>query len=240
MSIASVFIVQSSNRSARTQRAAAPRVSPFFCCAMRKAIEESSTDLRPLTPDLRFQSLGLGVLLRVAAARGGRPKRLLYCGEQARAVEAARYPPALDEGYVARLFADDDRDGVCVFGDADGRAVSRAEVFRDHAVERERQKARGGRDAVAADDDRAVMQRRFGVEYRDEQVVGEFGVHLHAALYDIAQGDAALDDDECAGLRRGERRRGEHYLVVDALAELPSVTGEKRHAEAVAKVYERL
>src|ERR1043166_8593176 len=79
---------------------------------------------------------------------------------------------------------------------------------------------------MAADDDRAVVQGRRGVEDGDEQVVRKLGVHLHAALDDVAEVDAALDDDERAGLGRGEGGRGEHDLVVDALAKLPAVAKE--------------
>ena len=80
------------------------------------------------------------------------------------------------------------------------------------------------------------MQRRRRVEDRDEQIVAEFGVHLDAAVDDVLQTDAALDDDERAGLRGSQSRRGEHDLVVDAFAELAAVARENGQAKRLPNV----
>src|SRR5437764_965741 len=79
------------------------------------------------------------------------------------------------------------------------------------------------------------MKWRGRIKDRDKEVVTEFGFELDAAVRDILQTDAALDDDERARLRRSERCCGEHDLVIDAFAELPAMPSGKRHAHAVAE-----
>ena len=78
---------------------------------------------------------------------------------------------------------------------------------------RQRQEARGGRDPVALDDHRAVVQRRPRLEDAQQQVVGQRGVERNAALDVVAQADVALDgDDRARPLARQHRRRHDQFL----------------------------
>src|SRR5687768_8087436 len=112
--------------------------------------------------------------------------------------------------------------------------MTRAEISRETRVQRQRQKARRGCDAVPAHDDRTVVQRTCSIENAQQQVVTEFGVELYAAVDDVLQPDVALDYDQRARLGRCERRCGEYHLVVNAFAKL-SVNTRKRHAKPVAE-----
>ena len=47
----------------------------------------------------------------------------------------------------ARFLGDQHDQGVAIFGDSDGRAMPRSELFGNHGIERKRQKAAGRRDA---------------------------------------------------------------------------------------------
>ena len=94
------------------------------------------------------------------------------------------------------LLGHDDRDGVVLLGQADRRAVPRAELAAQHRLHRQRQEAGGGGNAALLDDDRAVVQRRRRLEDADQQVVGHLRVERNAALDVVAQADLALEHDD--------------------------------------------
>jgi hypothetical protein len=60
--------------------------------------------------------------------------------------------------------------------------MARPQLAIDARVGGERQEARGGGNAVALDDDRAVVQRREALKDADQQVVGQPGFEQDAAL----------------------------------------------------------
>ncbi len=96
---------------------------------------------------------------------------------------------------------------------ADGRAMPRPELAAHTRVDGQRQEAGGRGDAVLLEDDRAVVQRRAGLEDRHQQVVGQLRVERDAALDVVAQADLTLDrDDRARLLRRQHRGRDDDFL----------------------------
>ena len=75
-------------------------------------------------------------------------------------------------------------------------------------IHRQRQKAGGGRDAVALDDGRAVVQRRSGLKDARQQVVGDHRVERNAPFDVVAQADLPLDHDDRADPARRQVGRG--------------------------------
>ena len=117
----------------------------------------------------------------------------------------------------ARLLGDDDDDGIGDLADADARAMARAEVAADIVVLRQRQDAARRRNAVIADDDRAVMERRLGEKQVAQQLRGDAGIHDGAALLVFQQRDGALEDDKHARALLGHDLAGLHGLLDDAV-----------------------
>ena len=103
----------------------------------------------------------------------------------------------------ARLLGDDNRNRVVLFGEAERRAVAGAEIAAHAWIDRQRQKTGRGRDAIALDDDRAVVQRRRWLEDARQQVVGDHRVERNAALDVVAKADLPLEHDD--GARCGAR-----------------------------------
>ncbi len=103
---------------------------------------------------------------------------------------------------AARLFGNDDRNRIVLFGQADRRAMARAEVPRELRVDRQRQKARRRGHAIVLHDDRAVVQRRLRLKDAHEQIVGEHGVERKPRLDVVPQADLPLDDDDRADALR--------------------------------------
>ncbi len=83
------------------------------------------------------------------------------------------------------------------------------------------------------------MQRRVRVENRDEQVIGQHGIHLHAEVDDVLQSDFAFDDDERADLARSESRRREDDLVEVGVLGQGALTQTDRISKRLADVHER-
>src|SRR5262245_48163576 len=147
-------------------------------------------------------------------------------------VELAADLAARDERDRARLLRHHDRDRVGVLGDADGRTVTAAEGTAELGVDGQGKEARGGRDPVALDHDRAVVERGARVEDADQEVVGEQGVEGDSGLDVAAQAHLALDHHDRPRVLRGERGRGEHDLVDHLLLALGREgEGERRLAE---------
>lgn len=108
------------------------------------------------------------------------------------------------EGDVACFFADDDRDGVGGFGDADGGAVPEphgtvAEFFLADGKD-----AACGVDAVVCEDNSAVMEGGFGVKDGEEEGLAEFALDEFARFGVVGEVDAALDGEEGAEAFFGE------------------------------------
>src|SRR5229473_4159823 len=81
----------------------------------------------------------------------------------------------------------------------------------------------------------AIVQRRFGIEYTDQQIVTEFGVELHAAINDVLQPYIALDYDQCARLSGRQGRGGEDNFIVSTFAKLSQMPLREGHAKTIAK-----
>ncbi len=78
------------------------------------------------------------------------------------------------------------------------RAVPRPERTIDHRRLRQRKDARRADDRVAADDDRAIMQRRVGSEDRGEQVGRDLRLHHRPGVHVLVEGNLSLDGDDRA------------------------------------------
>ena len=109
---------------------------------------------------------------------------------------------ALGDGDAARLFGDNDHDGVGDLAKTDGRPVARAVGFGDLAL-RDREDALGRHHAVAFDHGGAVVQGGVLKEDVFQQRGGHFGVQGDAALGDEFQVALLTDDDQGAGLGLG-------------------------------------
>ena len=121
--------------------------------------------------------------------------------------------PASQKDTAAALLRHDDGDRVVFFGDADRRAVPRAEFAAEVGVDASAGGSRPQpRRDPACDDHRAVVQRRRRLEDRHQEVVRHVGVERDAALDVVAQADLALDHDDappsaCAASDRRRERR---------------------------------
>ena len=73
----------------------------------------------------------------------------------------------------------------------------------------------GGQDRLAADDDRAVVERGARREDRAQQVGRDVAVDHHPGLGDLLEAGLALEDDERAVAVRGQVRGGPGHLVGD-------------------------
>jgi hypothetical protein len=107
-------------------------------------------------------------------------------------------------GNTARFFGNHQRQTVGLLGDADGRAVARAEAGRHRRIDGQRQKAVGGRDPVLLHDHRAIVQGAARMKDGQQQVARQLGVQPHAAFDEGAQSDVPLDHDQRAGFIRGQ------------------------------------
>ena len=108
-----------------------------------------------------------------------------------------------------------------------------AELTAHSRIDRQRQEARRRGNAILLDDDRAVVQRRAGLEDRHQQVVGQRRVDRNAALDVVAQPDLPLDGDDGARPLRREHGRGHDQLLDRFVGRLlpVEVAEERRLAE---------
>ena len=83
-------------------------------------------------------------------------------------------------------------------------AVAQAEVAVEVLALADGENAGGGEDAVVADDEAAVVQRRLRLENGDDQFRRELAVDVHAALGEDADVGLPLDGDERAELAVGQ------------------------------------
>ena len=105
---------------------------------------------------------------------------------------------AADGADDARLLADDDREHVALFGDADRRAVTRAQLLGNVHLLRQRQKATCRQHPLSLDDDRAVMQRALGAEYALQESRRDHRLQPRAGIENVRRHFGAYDDDQCA------------------------------------------
>src|SRR3981081_2230313 len=86
----------------------------------------------------------------------------------------------------------------------------------------------GRRDEpVGGDHDRAVMQRRLGVEDRLQHLGGDLAVDAHAGGGVILQSDVALEGDQSAGLLGAQTLGGADRLRDRLAVETRVVTRER-------------
>ena len=116
---------------------------------------------------------------------------------------------------------------------ADARAVARAEIRAEVRVARQRQDTAGRRDAAIPDHDRAVMQRRLGIENILEQLRRHVRIDDGAAAHLLIERHAALKNDERTGLGRRQLRAGGNGLRND-------IVHAQRLERLCAKARERL
>ena len=90
--------------------------------------------------------------------------------------------PAARDRDRAGLFRNDEHDGVGLLGQAERRAMARAEARMRQRLFGERQKASRRLDAALAHDHRAVVQGRRGREEREQQLLREIGVEGSSAF----------------------------------------------------------
>src|SRR4051794_31494990 len=99
--------------------------------------------------------------LRFSPRHGGGPmEERLQSRPQSITVQAALHLAVDDHRNGACLFRNDDRDGVVLFSQANRSTVTRAILLAQPGIDREREEARRGRNAIVLYDDGAVMQRR--------------------------------------------------------------------------------
>ena len=110
-------------------------------------------------------------------------------------IEAALDLPLGDERYRP-VSSDTTMARIVLFGQAEGRAMPRSELLAQLWIDRQRQKARGRRDAIVLNDHGAVVERRVQLEDAHQQVVRHHGIERDAALDVIAQADLPLDGDD--------------------------------------------
>ena len=70
----------------------------------------------------------------------------------------------------------------------------------DIFAESQRQDRAGGNDFVVADDNCAVVQRRFGIKNRLQKQVMHLGIKNDSIIYIALKLDIALDNDQCTAL----------------------------------------
>src|SRR5262249_59420479 len=94
----------------------------------------------------------------------------------------------------------------------EGGGRARAEALAEAGLERQREKAGRGRDALARDDDGAVVKGSARREERHEQIVGDLRVEGNAVLDVGLQALPPLEDDQGSDAAARKRRRGEHEV----------------------------
>ena len=82
--------------------------------------------------------------------------------------------------------------------------MARAELRRERAVLRQRQEAARRDQPLAANDRRAVMQRRIRNEHIHQKIRRDETVDLDARRTDVVEPHVALDDEQRADLIRRE------------------------------------
>ena len=103
----------------------------------------------------------------------------------------------------------------------------------DRGIGGQGKEARRGRDAIALDNHRAVVQRPLGLENRAQQVVRDGGVEGHSAFDERAEAGFALHHDQRADLGFLQLIQRQHDLVDDFAAfELSAQTEEAAAAQA--------
>ena len=123
--------------------------------------------------------------------------------------------PLMARETVAGLLGNDDDRRVRLLREPDGRQMARPRLERaPQAVGgRQRQEAGGRDDLVALDDDGPVVEGRVREEDRDQQVLGQDGVDLGAAVGVGRERDLLLDGDQGPDLLLGQEIDGLEEVV---------------------------
>ena len=88
--------------------------------------------------------------------------------------------------------------------------------------------------------DSAVVEWAGRVKNTHHQIVTKLGVEVYSAIGKILQSHVPLNNNQCAGLRRGKRCRGQYDFIVDTFAELAMMSPRKWHAKTIAESNQRL
>ena len=137
---------------------------------------------------------------------------------------------ALDgQGDGPGLLGDDDDRRVRLLREPDGGQVAGPRLERAPQAVGGRQGQQAGRrdDPVALDDDGAVVEGRVGEEDRDQQVLGQDGVDLGAAVGVGRERDLLLDGDQGPDLLLGQ--------VIDGLEEVVDLLLEGAQGQGLAE-----
>src|SRR6266566_1916827 len=135
------------------------------------------------------------------------------------------------------LFRDDEHRRIGLFGEPERRAVTRAERFVGDLELRELQHAPRADDLIAADQDRAVGQRRVRREDRRHEVGRDLRFHRHTGGDELFQSDVPFDRDDRAGA--GARQPVQRFP--DLLGHrLPVAARERAHEARLAKPRQRV
>jgi hypothetical protein len=119
---------------------------------------------------------------------------------EALGIEVALDLTAMADGNNACFLGDDEGDGIGFFTEAEGGAVTEAEVAVEVLPLGDGEDASGGEDAVVAKDEAAIVKGGLWLEDGDDELRGELAVDGDAALREGADIDLALDGDEGAEL----------------------------------------
>lgn len=103
----------------------------------------------------------------------------------------------LSDTDAAGFLADHDDETVGLKGDADARAVARAEFGRNEAIFGEGELDIGRGDAIASDDNTEVVKGIVGPEDGLKEAGGEIRVEENAAFDKSAEADVSFYGDEC-------------------------------------------
>ena len=115
-------------------------------------------------------------------------------------VEVALNLTSMADGHNPCFFGDDKGDGVGFLAQAESGAVAEAEVTVEIFALGDGENACGGKDAVVAQDDAAIVEGCLRLEDGDDKLLGELAIDGDAALCEGADIDIALHGDEGAEL----------------------------------------
>src|SRR5438309_12095379 len=105
------------------------------------------------------------------------------------------------DGDRGRLFGDDEYRRIGLLRQAQRGAVPRPERFVGDLELREWEYAARADDLIAANQDRAIVQRRVRWEGGGQQVGRDLRFHRHAGGDELLEPDVAFDGDDGAGTR---------------------------------------
>ena len=148
------------------------------------------------------ESIFASQLLRIVFIFEG--KKLGQAAAKTFGLEVSFDHAAVAKGNHAGLLGHDDDDGVAFLREPERGTVPKAERAVEVGALGDGENARGGDDAVVADDDAAVVQRGLWEEKADHEFGRKRAVNLHAALGEALDILPALDGDERAELAVGE------------------------------------